>query len=390
MALRRSFPTRAAIQLAFVALVVGGVFVLGGNAERWCPFGGAEAIYIYVNEGNLPCSLQVSNLFMLGGVLLSVLLFRRAFCGYACPVGAISEWTQRLGRAVGLKPRGVPRRLDAVLSLLKYAVLVVLLVLTWRTGELIFRGYDPCYALISRHGEDITYWAYVVGGAILLASLLFSVPFCRWLCPLGALLNPFSRFAWWRVRRVEADCSGCGMCTRVCPMAIPVHEVEEVRHARCTACMECVSACPRMARGALDVRTRAPRAFVVGGLLLLLAAPVAASWLLPLPSFRWSRGEAPDTTAHVELAIDGLTCRGSANLLVYFLTRDDLLELPGHLALEAWPGSGAARARITYDPAFVDADAVRAAVTEPYFEPDWQAWRHAPFRIQGHDPLAPR
>jgi len=381
---------RAAIQAGFVLLVAGGVFVLEGNAERWCPFGGAEALYTYVHEGNLPCSLQTSNLFVLGGVLLSVLLLRRAFCGYACPIGAISEWTRRLGRAMGLRSRDVPRTLDAVLSWLKYPLLGILLVLTWRTGELVFRGYDPCYALLSRHGEDITAWAYVVGGAIVLLSLVLSIPFCRWLCPLGALLNPLSRFGWWRVRREPGACSGCTMCSRVCPMAIPVHEVEVVRHARCTACLECVRACPRSARGALDVRTRRPRALIVGGLLLLLAAPVAAAWLLPLPAFRWSRGEVPAGGAVVELEVEGLTCRGSANLLVYFLTRDDDLEVPGPLALEAWPGPGAARARITYDPRETDADAVRAAISESYFEPDWQSWRPSPFRIAGHDPLAPR
>ena len=243
------------IQLASVGLVLAGVFVIGGNAERWCPFGGAEAIYTYVNEGNLPCSLAVSNFFMLGGVLLSALLLRRAFCGYACPVGAISEWTRRFGRALGFKGGAVPRVLDAVLSTLKYAVLALLLLLTWRTGELVFRGADPCYALISRHGEDITVWAYVTGGAVLLASFFVSVPFCRWLCPLGALLNPFSRFGWWRVRRAESACSGCTMCSRVCPMEIPVHEVTEVRHARCTACLECVGACPRRVRGAIAHRS---------------------------------------------------------------------------------------------------------------------------------------
>ncbi len=390
MAVRRSFPTRAAIQLAFIVLVLVGVFVLEGNAERWCPFGGAEAIYTYVHEGNLPCSLQVSNFFMLGGVLLSVLLLRRAFCGYACPVGAISEWTHRLGRALGLKARSVSRPTDRILSLLKYAVLVLLLVLTWRTGELIFRGYDPCYALISRHGEDIQVWAYIVLGVVLLGSLVISIPFCRWLCPLGALLNPFSRFAWWRVRRVESACSGCGMCSRVCPMEIPIDEVEVVTHARCTACMECVSSCPRSGRGALDVRVRAPRAFVVGSLLVLLAAPVFASYLLPLPSFRWSRGAAPETRASLELEIEGLTCRGSANLLVYFLTRDDDLELYGHLALDAWPEPGTGRARISYDPALVDEDAIRSAITEPYFEPDWQSFRHSPFQIVGYDPFAAR
>lgn len=392
MAAPRLMSSRSAIQLAFVVLVVGGVFLVGGNAERWCPFGGAEAIYTYVQEGNLPCSLGVSNLFMFGAVLLSALLLRRAFCGYACPVGAISEWIHRLGRALGVGDMRVPRWLDGILSALKYIVLVLLLFLTWRTGELVFRGYDPCYALISRHGEDITIWAYVISGVVLLTSLLISIPFCRWLCPLGALLNPFSRFGWWRVRRVESACSGCTMCSRVCPMRIPVHEVEVVTHARCTACLECVSACPRQARGALlagagtSFVPQRPRRVVVLGLLLLLAAPVAASLLIPLPSFRWERGQAPVTTSELELRLEGLTCRGKANLLVYFLERDDDLELSTYLELDAWPGPGIARVVVRYDPRTTDADAIRAALTEPYFEPRWEDWRHAPFRIEGYDP----
>ena len=387
-AVRRAGLPRAPVQLAFLALVVGGVYFVGGNAERWCPFGGAEAIYTYTTEGNLPCSLGVSNLFMLGGVLTSVLLLRRAFCGYACPIGALSEWTQRIALHLGLRRREVPRRMDALLSVLKYGVLALLLLLTWRTGELVFRGYDPCYALISRHGEDITSWAYAIGGGVLLLSIFVSVPFCRWLCPLGALLNPLSRFGWWRVRREPAACSGCTMCTRVCPMAIPVHEVEEVRHARCTACMECVGACPRQDRGALSAgaagfRPRQPRAVVVLTLVALLAAPVAAALLMPLPSFRWTQGTAPATTAEVELEIEGLTCRGTANLLVYFLTRDDDLMLGSYTHLEAWPGPGTARAVVHFDPREVDAEDVRQALTEPYFETAIEQWRMSPFRIVG-------
>ena len=40
---------------------------------------------------------------------------------------------------------------DRLLSVMKYVVLVVILAATYRAGELIFRGFDPCYALISRH-----------------------------------------------------------------------------------------------------------------------------------------------------------------------------------------------------------------------------------------------
>ncbi len=80
---------RKTLQFGFLALTLVAVFVVRGNAERWCPFGGLEALYTYTREGNLPCSLGVSNFYILGAVLLMTLILRRAFCGYVCPVGAI-------------------------------------------------------------------------------------------------------------------------------------------------------------------------------------------------------------------------------------------------------------------------------------------------------------
>ena len=65
--------TRRAVQLGFLTLTLVGVFYFGANCERWCPFGGVEALYAYVAEGDVLCSLGVSNFFILGGVLLSVL-----------------------------------------------------------------------------------------------------------------------------------------------------------------------------------------------------------------------------------------------------------------------------------------------------------------------------
>ena len=100
--------TRRLIQLGFLVLTVSAVFLVGANAERWCPFGGIEALYTYLNEGNLVCSLGVSNFYILAGVLLSAVLLRRVFCGYVCPVGAVSEWVQKGAARLGIKPASVP------------------------------------------------------------------------------------------------------------------------------------------------------------------------------------------------------------------------------------------------------------------------------------------
>ncbi len=390
--------TRRVIQFGFLALTLVGVFVVRGNAERWCPFGGVEAIYGYISEGNMLCSLGVSNFYILGAILLLTLLLRRVFCGYMCPIGTISEWLQSGARRVGIRPIKVPYGLDRGLALLKYAVLVIVLFITYRASELLFRGFDPCYALLSRHGEDITVWTYVVTGAVVVGSLFVVMPFCRWLCPLAAVLNPFSRFGLTRITRDENACTDCGECSTACPMAIPVDKVKTVTAARCMSCMDCLDACPTRGEGAIawgppkTLGRSWPQAVLVVVMLLLVSAAVGASYAFPLPSFVKMRdmqpGEsAPPAPAVVELEIENLTCRGKATLLWYFLDRDDEFAIKGYLKIEAWPGPGQAKTRISYDPTLTEETAIKEAVTEPYFDLVEQFWRPSPFRIEGYDPL---
>ncbi|MFH0945490.1 MAG: 4Fe-4S binding protein [Planctomycetota bacterium] len=369
-----------------------GVFVVMGNAERWCPFGGVEAIYTYVTEGTMICSLGVSNFFALFGVILSLFLLRRAFCGYACPIGAITEWVGKAGGMVGLKPHRVPRAVDAVLGLLKYGVLALILWITWRAGELHFRAADPCYALLSRHGEDITFWAYLVAGGILVGGLFTTVPFCRWLCPLAAVMNPFSRFGLFRIRKDEQACNDCGFCEQVCPMNIAVMKAGDVTAARCTGCQTCVASCPSRKKGALTfsvpgpARRHWPKTAVASVLVLVTAVVVASAQLFPLPAFVKEKGDPPAVTASIDLRIEGVTCRGSATLLTYFLFRDDILMLPGYVKLEAWPGPGFAPVRVTYDPAQTEPEFIKEAIVTPYYDAYQDIERSPPFVIEGYSP----
>lgn len=389
--------TRRTVQFGFLLIVLVGVFVIGGNCERWCPFGGVEALATYLSEGNMICSLGTANLFVLGGVLGMTVLMRRAFCGYACPIGTISEWTRAAGRRLRLPEIRVPLWLDRRLAWLKYVLLVVILWFTWQAGELIFRGFDPCYALISRHGEDITVWTYAAAATLVAGSLFLILPFCRWLCPLAAVLNPFSRFAVARVRRDTESCGDCGVCGKRCPVAIPVDQVAHVTHARCIACLQCVESCPdRRTRtltwgpawGAKGARTGWPQITIVLTVLVCTSAAVAASYLFPLPSFVRTRGTAPAETAEVLLRMSNVACRGNANLLCYFLERDDIFAIPGYLRVEAWPAPVVGQVRVTYDPAQTDQTRIQQAIMEPYFEVLNDHWRMSPFGIEGYDPLA--
>ena len=385
---------RRIVQFGFLALTLVAVFVVKGNAERWCPFGGVEALYNYTTEGNLICSLGISNFYILAAVLGCTLLLRRVFCGYMCPIGTISEWLGSLAARLGLNPRRFPARVDGGLALLKYVGVAIILFITWRASELEFRAFDPCYSLIGRHGEDITFWAYAVAGAIVIGSLLITMPFCRWLCPFAAVLNPFSRAGIARIKRNEETCTSCGKCSRVCPMAIPVAEVKQVTHARCMSCLNCVDACPALEKGAISWGPPGPprrtwsQAVLLTAMLACVAGAVAAVYAFPMPSFQRTRGDAPAKTAALDLMVTQLTCRGRATMLTErFLWRDDMLTLPGYLRIEAWPGPGKAHLRVIYDPDKTDEASIKQAIVEPYFDSASNIWHGSPFVIDGYDPL---
>ncbi|MBN2294449.1 MAG: hypothetical protein JXM70_18615, partial [Pirellulales bacterium] len=129
-----------------------------------------------------------------------------------------------------------------------------------------------------------------------------------------------------------------------------------------------------------------PRAVLIILLMLCVSGVVAATYIYPLPSFVKTHGTEPAKTASVDLTLQNLSCRGRANLLFYFLERDDMYELPDYFRLEAWPGPGEAKIRVWYDPSKTDDQTIKAAITEPYFELEY-GWRKSPFTIKGYDVL---
>lgn len=381
---------RRIIQILFLLITFIGVFVFKGDAERWCPFGGVEALYSYFTQGNMPCSLAVSNFFILISVLLMTILLRRVFCSYMCPIGTISELLYAGGKKIKLAKKE-PEKVDKVLSLLKYGALVFILYITYKAGELLFREFDPCYALISRHGKDITYWAYVVLGIIIISSIFLMIPFCRWFCPLGAVLNFFSKFGLTKVRRDENTCIDCAKCAQVCPMIIPVDKEKEVTHARCTSCLDCIDVCPVVEKGALywgppKALGKSWSQFLLVFLMVLLTAfAVAGDYLIPIASYVRERGEVPAKIAKENMVLENLTCRGKSNALMDLLTRNDEYAIEGYFKLEAWPGRG--KVVITYDPSKTNPKALKEAITEPTFDEESNTFHQTPFKIKGYDPL---
>lgn len=285
---------RLLVQLSFAlfilyTLVIHAVIGEGSgastaSAEAYCPFGGLETLYTYVSSGGRFVShTHLSNLVLLGGVLLLTLAARGAFCGWICPLGTIQEWLfaastwlQRaippLGRAVralkarvGVQPilrfdqRPAPTllaRIDHWLRYGRYIVLAWAILGAAAYGYMVFRDYDPWAALLTIAELELS-GGLVVLLVVLVAALFVERPWCRYACPLGAAIGLASKVSPLRLQRDGPACAGCALCNRTCPVSIPVDTRTDVTDSSCIMCLRCVDTCPK--HGALDLALVLPR-----------------------------------------------------------------------------------------------------------------------------------
>ena len=229
---------------------------------------------------------------MLAAVLLTGLLCKRAFCGWACPLGLAGEYLYAFRKRFIKSELTPPAWLDWPLRMLKYLLLLGL-----------------CYIVIGMPAQSIP--NYLEGNyhkiADLKMALFFLTPslitllvfalilalaawrrqgFCRYLCPYGAMLGILSFASPLKIRRdsqhclIEAKGMKCDKCTRACPANIIVHTKTTVRSDECQACMRCVAACPKSA--ALGLGLKSGHRLGHKGLLALVLITL---FILPLGAY---------------------------------------------------------------------------------------------------------
>ncbi len=238
------------LRYLFQVAVIGILIYLAlGYGERtfeaYCPFGGVEALYGLFTTHNYTCALAETNLAMFIGLVVLVVISKKSFCGWICPIGAVSEVLNRIGFKIRKRRHYVKGRLDLFLRLLRYPVLILILYFTYKIGDLIFRGYDPFYLVFSGFGHgSLGTLSIILMSGILVASVFIAMPFCRYFCPLGAVQDLLAWAGVTKIHRNAANCTECGLCNEVCPQLIEVSERKRINHVDCTNCLECTEACP--------------------------------------------------------------------------------------------------------------------------------------------------
>ncbi len=225
------------------------VFVPEASLHAVCPLGGVVSIYTLVTGGDFVKKTHESSLVLMYIVFASALVLGPLFCGWICPFGSFQEALGRIGRRVLKKKynRFIPLKYDRWLRYLRYLVLAWVLVMTARSGQLIFAGADPYFALFQFWTGEVAIGGYIVLGITIVLSLFVERPFCKYACPYGAVLGIFNLFRLVPLKRNSATCINCGKCSKVCPMNIQVASAGIVRDHQCISCYQCTSddgACP--------------------------------------------------------------------------------------------------------------------------------------------------
>ncbi len=221
----------------------------------------------------------------LASFLLVSVLLGRMLCGWVCPFGFIQDILSYTKR----KHKEISPRTHKDMVYIKYGILgaVLLISLTVSVTTVLGMGqryknafgvfakapfnalspHDTLFAVLPTMAfnafsaqaqfPDIIlgigalsplFWARLV---ILAFVIVFAVytprSWCRYFCPVGAVLALLNHFSFLGLKRDVVHCTkeSCRSCVEVCPMKVPILDLpwKKFTHPECTYCLECVDAC---------------------------------------------------------------------------------------------------------------------------------------------------
>ncbi|TFG15657.1 MAG: 4Fe-4S binding protein [Promethearchaeota archaeon] len=170
------------------------------------------------------------------------LIFSRIFCGYLCPLGA----TQELISMIRFKPAldydrefAKPRKMIRWILFIIFFIFIFTFIFT--LGVNIEYFINPLYGFL-------IFWfptnlllliPLTLLIIIMVASIFVYRPFCRYICPFGALASLVGRISPFKIRRSEA-CLDCGICEKICPT---LEGFKDSHKGECYLCYRCIEFC---------------------------------------------------------------------------------------------------------------------------------------------------
>jgi len=237
-------------------------------------------------------------LYVLIAWFAATLFLGRFFCGWVCPFALIMDIENVIRKALKIRYRLLPDKLNMALHKGRYMILAVFLLLPvvlWLLNpppntasavlmaKMLAGPFRPYSIIIDPLVPFIVPWT----GQLVLGDVNFSYPYianiltfveasyseifaamfvvvtlvgaflvrrvwCRF-CPAGASISALNQFKAFKrlpllyIEKDEEKCPKCGVCKRVCPVQVnDVYEQKggKINTSQCMLCTRCVEMCP--------------------------------------------------------------------------------------------------------------------------------------------------
>ncbi|HTZ51810.1 MAG TPA: 4Fe-4S binding protein [Spirochaetia bacterium] len=241
-----------------------GIFLLGAASIAYfgffrkgciCPIGAIQNASLALADPGY--ALPFAAVVFLALPLAAALVGGRAFCSGVCPFGALQD-------AVIIHPLRLPRWLTRALGFLPVIYLALSVLFAAEGAGFVICRFDPFISFFRLGGTPSM---LALGAAFLVLGTVVARPYCRFLCPYGAILGALSRLSYRHPTISPDSCVQCGLCEGACP----VDAIRAPEHPP--------SAPPsRKERRAFAAAAAAlPLAVMLGAFTGLLAAPYLAA-----------------------------------------------------------------------------------------------------------------
>lgn len=217
-----------------------------------CPIGSLQSV---VGSSQYKMSYYVIGFMIFIGSLMG-----RFVCGYLCPFGLFQDLLNKIPLPKKFKIKTFKG--DKLLRKLKYFILVVfVLILPMFVVDIIGQGSPyfcklicpagtleggiPLVALNKGLQSAIGFlytWKVVILIFISLLSIIIYRPFCKYICPLGAVYSVFNPISVFKYQVDRKKCVNCGACKNVCKMGC--NPLKNANSLECIRCGKCKAACP--------------------------------------------------------------------------------------------------------------------------------------------------
>ncbi len=193
--------------------------------------------------------------YVLGLLVFFGAIMGRVVCGFLCPFGFVQDILYKIPFFIKIRKF----KADKYLRYVKYVVLLVFVIIlpicvkmTPFFCKYICPSGTLAGILLALADNSFFYffgrlftWKVIVLSTIVIASIVVARPFCKYLCPLGAVYGPFNKISLVKMNLDKEKCTSCGKCAAACDMCI--NPVESQNSMECIRCSKCVHVCPNNA-----------------------------------------------------------------------------------------------------------------------------------------------